>query len=187
MSVHVSLSVPPHLTVMFGPSALQNVLKEAANEYKSCDDTDPSKIDDLCNTLSLIIEFMALSSQFKLFIRLVRYYKCLMPLMKMIADAFPFDHHAIRRRMSTVYNCYLTFQPHTNVSFSTCDDRRARRDDNTTSCNNITCGAENNSRKTRLLQCGACHVVKYCSKSCQKTHWKYIHKYMCCMLKSSHF
>jgi len=30
-----------------------------------------------------------------------------------------------------------------------------------------------------LKKCGACRAVTYCSKECQKAHWKLIHKYNC--------
>ncbi|KAF4315565.1 hypothetical protein BBO99_00009304 [Phytophthora kernoviae] len=30
-----------------------------------------------------------------------------------------------------------------------------------------------------LSTCGACKVVKYCSRECQRIHWKRVHRYMC--------
>ena len=35
-----------------------------------------------------------------------------------------------------------------------------------------------------LLMCSACHKVKYCSRTCQKRHWKEGHKYECCEAKN---
>jgi hypothetical protein len=41
------------------------------------------------------------------------------------------------------------------------------------------CGAEQGKDGTALLQCSGCHTRKYCSKECQKAHWKSTHKKLC--------
>ncbi|KAF9448223.1 hypothetical protein P691DRAFT_781245 [Macrolepiota fuliginosa MF-IS2] len=40
------------------------------------------------------------------------------------------------------------------------------------------CSRCGSTGKPKLLQCGACQVVKYCSKDCQKADWK-THKHIC--------
>lgn len=35
------------------------------------------------------------------------------------------------------------------------------------------------SSNKRRLKCSKCHVATYCSKECQRTHWKLIHKQQC--------
>lgn len=35
------------------------------------------------------------------------------------------------------------------------------------------------SDKGKTLKCGACKMVRYCSKECQKSHWNEIHKSQC--------
>lgn len=42
----------------------------------------------------------------------------------------------------------------------------------------ISCGI---SPKTKLFKCGRCEITRYCSKECQKNHWKE-HKKFCCKL-----
>ena len=36
-----------------------------------------------------------------------------------------------------------------------------------------------NCRSQTFSVCGACKVVPYCSRTCQKEHWKYNHKVRC--------
>ena len=40
-------------------------------------------------------------------------------------------------------------------------------------------------RREHNSQCGACHSVVYCSKACQKEHWKSTHKQECKQLKQA--
>ena len=46
------------------------------------------------------------------------------------------------------------------------------------------CGEKSAEGGKPLLKCGACKVVSYCSKDCQKTDWKRVHKRVCPELKS---
>ena len=58
-------------------------------------------------------------------------------------------------------------------------------------CNNLNCKNIKLDNfvdlQAKLHQCSACHMVKYCSKSCQKEHWKFIHQYICKTLRHTHY
>jgi hypothetical protein len=43
------------------------------------------------------------------------------------------------------------------------------------SCSNPACA----TTTKKLLECAACHIVQYCSKRCQRSHWKVGHKIKC--------
>jgi hypothetical protein len=43
----------------------------------------------------------------------------------------------------------------------------------------IECCANCETTNCRLLECGRCALVKYCSKECQKQDWKSNHKLFC--------
>jgi len=47
----------------------------------------------------------------------------------------------------------------------------------------VLCGKSD--RDTKLFQCARCKVVQYCSKECQKVHWKKEHKYSCAIKRSN--
>jgi MYND finger len=39
---------------------------------------------------------------------------------------------------------------------------------------------ESPSQSQGLMKCGKCQQIKYCSKECQREHWKKAHKKQCC-------
>jgi len=39
--------------------------------------------------------------------------------------------------------------------------------------------SDDNGNDGKLLKCGACRRIKYCSRECQKKHWKKVHKRHC--------
>jgi len=41
------------------------------------------------------------------------------------------------------------------------------------------CDISQEDAGTKLLQCARCHKVCYCSRECQKSHWKESHKHIC--------
>ena len=41
------------------------------------------------------------------------------------------------------------------------------------------CGSKEGKDNAALLECGGCHKRRYCSKECQKDHWKAAHKQFC--------
>ena len=43
------------------------------------------------------------------------------------------------------------------------------------SCSNPACA----TTTKKLLECAVCHRVQYCSKACQKIHWKAVHRIKC--------
>jgi len=51
--------------------------------------------------------------------------------------------------------------------------------DESTKCSNPTCEERETAETGLFKTCVACRHVKYCSKHCQKTHWKSEHKQEC--------
>ena len=47
----------------------------------------------------------------------------------------------------------------------------------------VTCGAITGKNTEKLLKCGRCKVVSYCSKECQREDWK-DHKAFCNLMSS---
>ena len=46
-------------------------------------------------------------------------------------------------------------------------------------CGSDACQRKVRSDETRLGMCGQCKILRYCSRTCQKAHWKTIHKREC--------
>ena len=44
--------------------------------------------------------------------------------------------------------------------------------------------AQCNNNQSKLLLCGACKQVRYCSKNCQVSHWKSNHKHQCKQMRN---
>ncbi|CAH0519413.1 unnamed protein product [Peronospora belbahrii] len=62
------------------------------------------------------------------------------------------------------------------VGFELCQLRHNKYIGNGLLC--TSCGNPNIPAKS-LLACGACKMVKYCSRNCQRMHWKGGHRHMC--------
>jgi len=56
--------------------------------------------------------------------------------------------------------------------------------DASTKCSNPPCEASDNAETGRFSTCVVCRQVKYCSKDCQKVHWKSGHKEACPGMKA---
>ena len=57
------------------------------------------------------------------------------------------------------------------------DDHASENDDKFEGCR--WCEKSADELGEPLRTCSQCHEVKYCSRKCQKSHWKAEHKYTC--------